>query len=89
MIAEFHPATDSVRDAACRSLWEDFSKKQGSLPEDVRAFMPILYTGFFNREYGWGFRSRTSARGYLAMARRSASGMPSGRFAAWSASTSR
>jgi hypothetical protein len=45
MMAEFQPATDEVRNAACRSLWEDFAKKQGSLPEDVRAFMPILYSG--------------------------------------------
>jgi hypothetical protein len=63
MIAEFHPATDSVRDAACRSLWEDFSKKQGSLPEDVRAFMPILYTGFFNREYALDIGSDLAALG--------------------------
>jgi len=63
MMAEFHPATDEIRNAACRSLWEDFAKKQGSLPEDVRAFMPILYTGFANREYALDIGSDLAALG--------------------------
>jgi hypothetical protein len=45
MMAEFHPATDPVRNAACRLAWEDFSKNRGSPGEDLRAFMPLLYTG--------------------------------------------
>jgi uroporphyrinogen-III decarboxylase len=63
MMAEFHPATDEVRNAACRSAWEDFSKKQGSLPEDFRAFMPLLYSGFANREYALDIGSDLAALG--------------------------
>jgi uroporphyrinogen-III decarboxylase len=63
MMAEFQPATDEARNAACRSLWEDFSKKRGGLPEDVRAFMPILYTGFANREYALDIGSDLAALG--------------------------
>ena len=35
MMAEFRPARDERRNAACRSAWEDFSKKRGDLPEDL------------------------------------------------------
>jgi uroporphyrinogen decarboxylase len=63
MIAEFHPATDEDHDAECRSLWEDFSKKRGNLPEDVRAFLPILHTGFANREYALDIGSDLAALG--------------------------
>ena len=63
MMAEFHPATDQVRNAACRSAWEDFSKKRGSLPEDLRAFMPLLYSGFANREYALDIGSDLAALG--------------------------
>ena len=63
MMAEFQPATDETRNATCRSIWEDFSKKRGGLPEDVRAFMPILYTGFANREYALDIGSDLAALG--------------------------
>ena len=63
MMAEFHPATDQVRNGACRSAWEDFSKKRGSLPEDLRAFMPLLYSGFANREYALDIGSDLAALG--------------------------
>jgi hypothetical protein len=51
MIAEFRPAAEEHHDAACRSIWRDFSEQKGSLPEDVRAFMPMLYSRYLNREY--------------------------------------
>jgi uroporphyrinogen decarboxylase len=51
MIAEFRPAADERHDVACRSAWRDFSEQQGSLPEDMRAFMPMLYSRYLNREY--------------------------------------
>jgi hypothetical protein len=51
LIAEFQPGTDPKQDAACRSLWENFSQKKGGLPEDVTALLPILYTKYLNREY--------------------------------------
>ncbi len=51
LMAEFRPATDEQRNAQCRAMWEDFSEKRGDLPEDLRAFLPILQTGFVNREY--------------------------------------
>jgi len=51
MIAEFRPAADPRQDAACRSIWRDFSEEKGPLPEDVRAFMPMLYSRYLNREY--------------------------------------
>jgi uroporphyrinogen decarboxylase len=51
LIAEFRPAADERYDAECRSAWENFSEQRGALPEDVRAFIPILYTGYANREY--------------------------------------
>ncbi len=51
LIAEFQPATDLKRDAECRSAWEDFAQKKGDLPEDVRAFLPLIYGRYLNREY--------------------------------------
>jgi uroporphyrinogen-III decarboxylase len=51
MIAEFQPASDERQDAACRSMWESFSQQKGGLPEDVRAFVPLLQTRYLNREY--------------------------------------
>jgi hypothetical protein len=51
LIAEFKPATDPNQDALCRSLWENFSQKKGDLPEDVRTFLPHLWTQYLNREY--------------------------------------
>jgi len=63
MMAEFQPATDESRNAACRSIWEDFSKKRGDLPEDVRNFMPIVYSGFANREYALDIGSDLAALG--------------------------
>ena len=35
MMAELHPASDERRNAACRSMWEDFAQKKGHLPEDL------------------------------------------------------
>jgi uroporphyrinogen-III decarboxylase len=51
MIAELQPASDASQDAACRSMWESFSQQQEGLPEDVRAFVPLLHTRYLNREY--------------------------------------
>jgi len=51
MIAELQPASDASQDAACRSMWESFSQQKGGLPEDMRAFVPLLYTRYLNREY--------------------------------------
>ena len=63
MMAEFHPATDEARNAACRSAWENFSRKQGGLPQDLRAFMPLLHSGFANREYALDLGSDLVALG--------------------------
>jgi uroporphyrinogen-III decarboxylase len=63
MMAEFQPATDEIRNAACRSAWENFSEKRGGLPEDIRAFMPLLYSGFANREYALDIGSDLAALG--------------------------
>jgi uroporphyrinogen decarboxylase len=63
MMAELHPATDEARNATCRSLWEDFSKRRGVLAEDVRAFLPLLQTRFANREYALDLGSDLAALG--------------------------
>jgi uroporphyrinogen-III decarboxylase len=51
MIAELQPASDERQNAACRSMWESFSQQKGGLPDDVRAFVPLLQTRYLNREY--------------------------------------
>ncbi len=51
MIAELQPASDASQDAACRSMWESFEQQKGGLPEDMRAFVPLLHTRYLNREY--------------------------------------
>jgi uroporphyrinogen decarboxylase len=51
LISEFQPTADEHHAAACRSTWENFSEKRDVLPEDVRAFLPLLYSRYVNREY--------------------------------------
>jgi uroporphyrinogen decarboxylase len=63
LIAEFEPATDADRGAACRSLWEDFSQKKGNLPEDVRTLLPHLHTRYLNREYALDLGSDLASLG--------------------------
>jgi uroporphyrinogen-III decarboxylase len=63
MMAEFQPASDERQNAACRSAWESFSQQQGDLPEDVRAFLPILHSGYANREYALDIGSDFAALG--------------------------
>lgn len=63
MMAELHPASDERRNAACRSMWEDFAQKKGHLPEDLRAFLPYLQSGYANREYALDLGSDMAALG--------------------------
>jgi uroporphyrinogen decarboxylase len=51
MIAEFQPSADEHHAATCRSMWQNFSERRDVLPEDIRAFSPLLYTRYLNREY--------------------------------------
>ncbi len=63
LIAEFQPASDARKSAACREAWENFSEKKGGLPEDVRAFVPILYSWYVNREYALDLGSDLASLG--------------------------
>lgn len=63
MMAELHPASDERRNAACRSMWEDFAQAKGHLPEDLRAFLPYLQSGYANREYALDLGSDMAALG--------------------------
>ena len=51
MMAEIQPASDAQRSGACARMWEDFSQAKGELPEDIRAFLPLLHSNYANREY--------------------------------------
>jgi len=63
MMAEIRPASDPQQVATCRQVWEDFSQKQGVLPEDLRNFMPLLQLGYANREYALDLGSDLAALG--------------------------
>ena len=63
IMAEIHPTQDETRNAAGRSRWEDFREGRQGVPEDLRAFMPILDTGYANREYALEIGSDLAALG--------------------------
>jgi uroporphyrinogen-III decarboxylase len=68
MMAEIRPASDAERTATCRQLWEDFSQEKGSLPEDIRNFMPLLQLVYANREYALDLGSDLVAAGLPVVA---------------------
>jgi uroporphyrinogen-III decarboxylase len=51
LMAEFRPACDEQGNAMGRRMWENFCQGEDSLSEEERAFMPLLYTNYVNREY--------------------------------------
>jgi uroporphyrinogen-III decarboxylase len=63
LMAEFRPARNAHRNAACSEAWENFSKQQGELPADVRDFMPFLHTQYVNCEYALELGSDLAALG--------------------------
>jgi len=63
LVAEFRPARVAQRHAACREAWENFSQEKGGLPADVRAFVPLLYSEYVNREYALELGSDLAALG--------------------------
>jgi len=63
MMAEFQPASDAKTDAACRKAWQDFSQQKSGLPEDLRAFVPMLHSRYGNREYALDLGSDLAALG--------------------------
>jgi uroporphyrinogen-III decarboxylase len=64
LIAEFQPASDPKRDADCRSAWKTFVQKESDLPEDSRAFGPLVYTRYLNREYALDLGSDLASVGF-------------------------
>ncbi len=51
LMAEFQPASDENGNAAGCEMWQNFRRGSGPTSEDERAFLPILYSGYVNREY--------------------------------------
>jgi uroporphyrinogen-III decarboxylase len=51
LIAEFQPASDEHGNATARRMWESFSQGNDTLTPDERVALPLLHTGFVNREY--------------------------------------
>ncbi len=63
MMAETRPASDAQRSAACAAQWQDFSQQKGPLPEDIRAFLPLLHMNYVNREYALDLGADLAALG--------------------------
>ncbi len=51
LMAEFQAASDENGNAAGCEMWQNFCRGSGPTSEDERAFLPILYTNYVNREY--------------------------------------
>jgi len=63
MMSEIRPASDAAHSAMCAKLWEDYSQQQGTLPEDVRAFLPIMQLKYVNSEYALDLGADLAALG--------------------------
>jgi hypothetical protein len=51
LMAEFQPASNRLAQQLGKWLWKNFENENGFFSEDVRAFLPIFYSGYVNQGY--------------------------------------
>ena len=51
LMTEFQPTSSRLAQRVGSWLWRSYQKKRGPFSEDVRAFLPLFYSGYVNKEY--------------------------------------
>ena len=51
LMTELQPTSSRLAQRVGSWLWRSYQKKRSLLSEDVRAFLPLFYSGYVNREY--------------------------------------
>ena len=51
LMAEFQPASSRLAQYLGKWLWKNFKNENGLFSEDVRAILPIFYSGYVNQGY--------------------------------------